>query len=58
MFGSVLGGLGATLVAVHFGLTALALAAVGLYALVAALACGQRSAASALNSLLNKEQPT
>jgi len=57
-FGSVLGGLGATLVAVHFGLTALALAAVGLYALVAALACGQRSAASALNSLLNKEQPT
>ncbi len=36
-FGSVLGSLGATLVAVHFGLTALALVAAGLYTLVAIL---------------------
>jgi hypothetical protein len=36
-FGSVIGALVATLVAVHFGLFALALAAVGAYALVALL---------------------
>jgi len=36
-FGSVLGSLGATLVAVHFGLTVLVLSGAGLYLLVAAL---------------------
>jgi hypothetical protein len=44
-FGSVLGSLGATLVAVHFGLTALALAGAGLYALVAGLMLGPIRAA-------------
>jgi hypothetical protein len=41
-FGSVLGGLVATLVAVHFGLTALALTAVGLYLLVAIFLSGRK----------------
>ena len=36
-FGSVIGSLGATLVAVHFGFTVLALAGAGLYLLVAIL---------------------
>jgi predicted MFS family arabinose efflux permease len=42
-FGSVLGSLGATLVAVHFGLTSLALAGVGLYVVVAVLLLASKS---------------
>ena len=44
-FGSVLGSLLATLVAVHFGLLALALAAVGLYVAVALLTCARLASA-------------